>query len=228
MADPLAGDLRVDQVAVGVGVAVDLVEDQQNRLLGLAKLREGLELAALHVAGDDEQDQVGMPGHVAGQGLAGLAADLIDPRRVDQDQLGLFPTRPDRLGDFPTLRGPLHGRPVGRAGLEDLLPHQRIQDRRLPPTDHAERGDLDRRLVQLPGQVAKLRDLRGQHPFLFGREFEAAQGLFQALAGAKDQALGVVELLEDAVEGRLVARGVFGRFDGRHAVRSPGVRSGEI
>ena len=85
MADPLAGDLGIDHVAVGVGIAVDLVEDQQDRLLGLAKLREGLELAALHVAGDDEQDQVGMPGHVAGQRLAGLAADLVDPRRVDQD-----------------------------------------------------------------------------------------------------------------------------------------------
>ena len=54
VADTLVGDLRVDHVPVGVGVAVDLVEDEQDRLLGLAKLRQRLELPSLHVAGDDK------------------------------------------------------------------------------------------------------------------------------------------------------------------------------
>ena len=84
VADPLVLDLGVDLVAVELGIAVDLVEDEDDRLLGLAELGQGLDLDALHVAGDDEEDQVGMAGDVAGQGLADLAADLVDPRRVDQ------------------------------------------------------------------------------------------------------------------------------------------------
>ena len=72
----------------------------------VAQLREGLDLPALHVAGDDEEDQVGVPGDVAGQGLADLAADLVDARRVDQDQ--------PRLIEPGRSPGPLLP-PLGRA-----------------------------------------------------------------------------------------------------------------
>ena len=106
VADPLVLDLGVDLVAVGVGVAVDLVEDEDDRLLGLAELGQGLDLDALHVAGDDEEDQVGVPGDVAGQGLADLAADLVDPRRVDQDELGLLEPRAGRRSPAPSAGRP--------------------------------------------------------------------------------------------------------------------------
>ncbi len=90
---PLVLELGVDRLAVGLGIAVDLVEDQDDRLLMRAQLREGLDLPALHVAGDDEEDQVGGAGDLAGQGLADLAADLVDARRVDQDQPRLVEAR---------------------------------------------------------------------------------------------------------------------------------------
>ena len=45
-----------------------------------------------------------MPGDVAGQGLADLAADLVDARRIDQDELG------------PLEPGPAEGRSAPSAG----------------------------------------------------------------------------------------------------------------
>ena len=92
--DPLVLDLGVDLVAVDLGIAVDLVEDEDDRLLGLAQLGEGFDLRALHVAGDDEEDQIGVAGDVAGQGLADLAADLVDAGRIDHDELGPFEAGP--------------------------------------------------------------------------------------------------------------------------------------
>ena len=158
--DPLVLDLGVDLVAVELGIAVDLVEDEDDRLLGLAELGQGLDLDALHVAGDDEEDQVGVPGDVAGQGLADLAADLVDARRIDHDELGPFEPGPVERALLPALGGAGDGRAVRRADLEDLLADQGVQDRRLAPADHAERGDLDRGLVELLGQVAELRAAR--------------------------------------------------------------------
>ena len=142
-----------------------------------------------------------MPGDVPGQRLADLAADLVDPGRVDQDELRLLQPGPIGLRISQRCEARLDGRPVGRAGLEDLLAQQGVQDRRLPPADHPERGDLDGGLVELPGQVAELRDLRGQRPLLLGGQLEPAEGLFEALAGAEDQGVGVVELVEDGRRG---------------------------
>ncbi len=42
--DPLVLDLGVDLVAVDLGIAVDLVEDEDDRLLGLAQLGQGFDL----------------------------------------------------------------------------------------------------------------------------------------------------------------------------------------
>ena len=81
---------------------------------------------------------------------------------------------------------------------------QGIQDRRLAPADHAERGDLDRRLVELLAQVAKLAELAGQDGFFLGRQLEARQGGFEAFLGALDGRVvfgGVcVELVEQFFE----------------------------
>ena len=81
--------LHLRILAVGLGVTVDLVEYQDDRLLMSAQLRQGKNLPALHVAGDDEENQVSLPGDLAGKCLTNLAADLIDARRVDQNQTGL-------------------------------------------------------------------------------------------------------------------------------------------
>ena len=60
-----------------------------------------------------------------------------------------------------------------RADLEDILAQQGIEDRRLAPADHAERGDLDRGLVELLAQVAELRELVGQGGLFLGGELQA-------------------------------------------------------
>ena len=130
--DPLVLDLGVDLVAVELGIAVDLVEDEDDRLLGLAQLGQGFDLPALHVAGDDEEDQIGVAGDVAGQGLADLAADLVDARRIDHDELGPFEAGAVRVACCQRWAAPGR-RAVGRADLEDVLAHQGVQDRRLAP-----------------------------------------------------------------------------------------------
>ena len=117
--------------------------------------------------------QIGMPGDVAGQRLADLAADLVDPRRVDDDEPGPFQAGPAGRVVLPPLGRARDGRPVRRADLEDVLAHQRVQDRRLAPADHAEGGDLDRRLVELAAEVAELGQLAGQRGLFLGRELEA-------------------------------------------------------
>ena len=158
--DPLVLDLGVDLVAVDFGVAVDLVEDEDDRLLGLAELGQGFDLGALHVAGDDEEEQIAMAGDVAGEGLADLAADLVDSGRVDDDEPGPLQAGPAGRVVLPALGGALDGRAVRRADREDILAHERVQDRRLAPADHAEGGDLDRRLLELLAEVAQLRQAR--------------------------------------------------------------------
>ena len=67
---------------------------------------QGFDLGALHVAGDDEEDEIGVPGDVAGQGLADLAADLVDARRIDHDELGPF-----KAGAVGLRRAASAGRP---------------------------------------------------------------------------------------------------------------------
>ena len=202
--DPLVLDLGVDLVAVDVGIAVDLVEDEDDRLLGLAERAQGFDFGALHVAGDDEEDEIGVAGDVAGEGLADLAADLVDARRVDHDELGSFESGPVGCVVLPALGGAIDGRAVGGAHLEDVLAHEGVQDRRLAPADHAERGDLDRRFIELLAELAQLRELAGQDGFFFGGELEARQGGFEAFLGALDGRVvfgGVrVELVEQFFE----------------------------
>ena len=182
--DPLILDLGVDLVAVDFGVAVDLVEDEDDRLLGLAQCAEGFDLGALHVAGDDEQDEIGMASDVAGQGLAHLAADLVDPRRVDHDQLRPFEAGAVGCVVLPALGGPGHRCAMRRSDLENVLAHEGIEDRRFAPADHAECGDLDRRFFELLAEVAQLRELAGEGGFFLGRELQARQGGLEALPGA--------------------------------------------
>ena len=50
VADAFVFDFGVDLVAVGVGIAVDLVENEDHRLLCFAQLAECFQLDALHVA----------------------------------------------------------------------------------------------------------------------------------------------------------------------------------
>ena len=154
-----------------------------------------------------------MPGDVAGQGLADLAADLVDARRVDQDEPG--PLQAVAVGRrlLPALGGPGDGRAVRRARLEDLLPEQGVEHRGFAPADHAEGGDLDRVLVELLAEVAELAELVGQGALLLGGELEPLERLLEALAGPGDQLLLLVELHEYLSERRVDA---VGRLRGRH------------
>ena len=165
---------------------------------------QGFDLGALHVAGDDEEDEIGVAGDVAGEGLADLAADLVDAGRIDHDELGPFEAGAVGCVVLPPLGGPGDGRAVRRADLKDVLAHEGVQDRRLAPADHAERGDLDRRLVELLAQLAQLRELAGQDGFFLGSQFEARQRGFEAFLGALDGRVvfgGVcVELVEQFFE----------------------------
>ena len=145
-----------------------------------------------------------MAGDVAGQGLADLAADLVDARRIDHDEPGSFEAGPVGRVVLPALGGPGDGRAVGRADLKDVLAHEGVQDRRLAPADHAERGDLDRGLVELLAQVAQLGELAGEGGLFLGGQLEARQGGFEAFPGALDRRVvfgGVrVELVEQFFE----------------------------
>ena len=88
---------------------------------------QGFDLGALHVAGDDEQDEIGMAGDVAGQGLANLAADFVDAWRIDDDELGPFEAGAVGCVVLPPLGGAVDGRAVRRADLEDVLAHEGVQ-----------------------------------------------------------------------------------------------------
>ena len=178
----------------------------------------------LHVAGDDEEDQVGRPGHLASQGFADLAANLVDTRRVDQDQARLIKPRGSPGPLLPALgragdRGAMRG-----ANLEDVAAQQGIEDRRLAAADHAESGNLDGRLVELLRQIAKLADLVGKSFFFLGGELQAGEGCLQAVAGALDGvavglgfALPIGEMVKpikhglEGLEGILVNEGIIGR-----------------
>ena len=122
--DSLVLDLGVDLVAVDFGVAVDLVEDEDDRLLGFAQRGQGFDLGALHVAGDDEEEEVAVAGDVARECLADLAADLVDSGRVDHDEPGSLEAGPAGRVVLPSLGGSLDGRAVGRADREDVLAHR--------------------------------------------------------------------------------------------------------
>ena len=138
--------------------------------------------------------QIGVAGDVAGQGLADLAADLVDARRIDDDELGPFEAGAVGCVVLPPLGGAVDGRAVRRADLEDVLAHEGVQDRRLAPADHAERGDLDRRFVELLAQLAQLGELAGQDGLFLGGQLEARQGGFEAFLGALDRRVVFVDV----------------------------------
>ena len=183
VADPLVLDLGVDLVAVGVGIAVDLVEDEDDRLLGLAELGQGLDLDALHVAGDDEEDQVGMPGDVAGQGLADLAADLVDARRIDQDELGPFEPGPVERRSAPSAAAARTTVvPWVVPTLKTSWPSRALR------TDDLPRLTMPKAAISIVFSSSfwvrsrSCRSSSASARLFLGRELEPGQGLFQALA----------------------------------------------
>ena len=164
-----------DLVAVDFGIAVDLVEDEDDRLLGFAKLGEGFDLGALHIAGDDEEKKVAMAGDVAGHGFADFAADLVDAGCVDHDQAAPFETGATGCVVLPALGGALDGCAMRRADREYILTHERIQDRRLAAADHAEGGDFNCGFLELLAELAQLRKLACERVSSSGVRFKLAR-----------------------------------------------------
>ncbi len=147
---------------------------------------EGFDLGALHVAGDDEEEEVAMTGDVAGLGFADFAADLVDAWGIDDDELGSLETGAVGGVVLPALGSALDGGAVRGADGEDFLTHERVQNGRLAATDHAEGGDLDGRFVELAAEVAQLGELAGERGFFLGGQLQAGEGRFEACLGALD------------------------------------------
>ena len=120
-------------------VEIGFVDDEQHRLVQIAKLLDRVDLDPVEVAVGDEQHQVGVAHGFLGKLAAQFAGRLVDARRIDQDQLGILKAG---LGDF-----------VGGAVLggdrKDLFARQRIEERALARPDFAERGDLDTAVLEL-------------------------------------------------------------------------------
>ena len=75
---------------------VDLVDDDHDRLAGLAEGDEGPTGGRRQVLGHHEQDEVGPAGGVGRQVAPGLSLDLFEPGGVDQaDGMGLVSGPPD-------------------------------------------------------------------------------------------------------------------------------------
>ena len=183
MLDPLVLDLGVNLVAVDVGITVDLVEDDDDRLLGLPQLAQGFDFPPLHVARDDEEDQSRHGGRRRWPGSRGPRRRLRRFRACRR-QSRRAPSRPGRSGDvmLPPLSGSGDRRTVSGTDLKDILAEQGIEHRRLAPANHAEGGDLDRGLVELLGEVAQLFELAGEGGLFLGGQLEACQGGFETLA----------------------------------------------
>ena len=120
-------------------VQIGFVDDQQHRLVQIAKLRQGLDLDPVEVAVGDEQHEVGVAHRLLGELAPQLARRLVDARRVDQDQPGVLKSG---LGDF-----------VGRAVLggngEDRFARERIKKRALARADLAEGRDFEAAVLEL-------------------------------------------------------------------------------
>ena len=194
MLDALVLDLGVDLVAVDFGVAVDLVEHEDDGLLGFAQLGQGFDLGALHVAGDDEEEQVAVPGDFAGQGLADFAADLVDARGIDDDQLGPFEAGPAGGVVLPSL-----------GARWTVVPWVAPTGRRPDPCKAFKTDDLPRLTMpkaaisivdslELLAEVAQLRQLAGERGFFLGSQLEAGEGGFEAFLGAFDRLVFVCDL----------------------------------
>ncbi len=123
-------------------VEIGFVDDEQHRLVQIAKLLDRVDLDPVEVAVGDEQHQIGVAHGFLGELAAQLAGRLVDARRVDQDQLGILKAG---LGD-------LVGGAVLGGDRKDLFARQRIEERALARPDFAERGDLDTAVFELRGE----------------------------------------------------------------------------
>ena len=193
--DALVLDLGVDLVAVDFGIAVDLIEDDDDRLLGVAQLGQGFDLGALHVAGDDEEEQIAVAGDVAREGLADLAADLVDSRRIDDDEPGAFEA--GMAGDvvMPSLGGALHRRAVSCADREDILAHEGIQ---IPTTCPGSPFRRRRSRSSIPrASCSRSRNCDSSPAkcdLFLGRQLQAGERRFEARFGALDRFVFVSDL----------------------------------
>ena len=144
-ADPMA-DLAQDQLGnlldLRRPVQVGFVDDEQNRLVQVAKLFQRVDLDPVEIAVGDEQHEIGIAHRFLGELAAQFAGRLVDARRVDQDQLGVLKAS---LGD-------LVGRAVLGGNREDLFARQRVEERALARTDLAKRRDLDPAVFELGGE----------------------------------------------------------------------------
>jgi len=130
-ADPLVLDLGVDLVAVGVGIAVNLVK---TRMIGFWAPRSRLNASiSTRCMSLETTNRIRSACRATSprQGLANLAANLVDPRGIDQDELGPFEAGAVQSRLLPALLRAHGSCAVGCADLEDLLSQQGVEDRRL-------------------------------------------------------------------------------------------------
>ena len=160
-------ELPQDRVAVVVAEPIGLVQDDDRPLPLPRQGRQGLELGADQVVVEDEQEQVGPRGQVAGLALAGRPplADLGEAGGVGQEDLPLDPL--DRMGVGLAAAGRPHRGLGGADGLADQGVDERGLARRAGPEDDdaelvaapvgPERGELGVE-ADLGRLVADLRD----------------------------------------------------------------------
>ncbi len=143
-------------LAFFVGVAVGLVQRQQQRPLGLGQGGQCSNFGTGHVAIDDEDDQVADRGDIVGETLAFFAGQLVDAWRVDQVQA--LP------GDFPCQRCASRASrgAVQDAGREGFASEQCVAERGLADADAAENGDEQLAGLQLVEQSLDLGEVRAE------------------------------------------------------------------
>ncbi len=165
------------------GVAVGLVQREQQRALRFAQCGECAKFALRHVAVDDEDDQIADRGDIEGKALAFLAGQLVDARRVDQVQA--------LAADFlPALRVARARRAVQHAGGERVAAEQRIAECGFADADAAEHGDMQLAGRQLVEQGFDLGEVLGQlAAHALGYTFIVEQRA-QRFAGLRDMRVG--------------------------------------
>jgi hypothetical protein len=186
----LVADDVEQSLALGARVEINFVEDDDQRLVERGQLDEGRVLGFVEVGIADEQHKIGSLGGFLGHQRPRAAADFVDARRIDKDDLGLAQAG-ERVarpvpGDMPNFPRPA----AADIDAGDVAADEGVDQGAFAGADLAENDDLDAAARELIEHLLEAGQLRPQAGFF----------IVGALADA-------VERLLDGGEGLLIGVG---------------------
>ena len=168
-------------------VEVRLIADQEERLLGGCELGKGRELSGVQIGVGDEEYQVGPGGRFLGHDGSRCTVDLVEARRIDEDDLRIGQSRHAVTGPFPIEVPHILGPATADVRVGHGIADEGVDQRALAGADLAENDDLDPAPLELLNQPMELIDVPRE---LLSLVVGAAVELLDGLANRKQR--GVV------------------------------------